>query len=117
MVKFSPVLFKQVKNPFEASQVVGITNYVDFGFELKTRFGLFVSLSGGKSTAKTEFHCYPRFEGQKSTAIVDPSTFQVAASWQANKNIMLKVVGPCGWQTLFFMIDLTLKLVDIIPSC
>jgi len=27
----------QVNNPFEENQVVGITNYIDFGFELETR--------------------------------------------------------------------------------
>ena len=28
----------QVKNPFEPKEVVGITNYIDFGFELLTRY-------------------------------------------------------------------------------
>ncbi|CAA7402304.1 unnamed protein product [Spirodela intermedia] len=66
------VVQRRVQNPFEASQVVGITNYIDFGFELKTRF-----------------------KEHKSTASVDRSTFQVAASWQANKNILLKgKIGP-----------------------
>jgi hypothetical protein len=27
----------QVKNPFEDDQVVGITNYIDFGLELAAR--------------------------------------------------------------------------------
>ncbi|BAB01480.1 unnamed protein product [Arabidopsis thaliana] len=29
---------EQVQNPFEENQVVGITNYIDFGFELQSRF-------------------------------------------------------------------------------
>lgn len=28
----------KVKNPMEESEVVGITNYIDVGFELKTRY-------------------------------------------------------------------------------
>lgn len=28
---------EQVKNPFEENEVVGITNYIDLGFELQTR--------------------------------------------------------------------------------
>lgn len=29
---------KQVKNPLEENEIVGITNYIDFGFELQTRY-------------------------------------------------------------------------------
>lgn len=29
---------KQVKNPLEEDEIVGITNYIDFGFELQTRY-------------------------------------------------------------------------------
>ncbi|KAK1281011.1 hypothetical protein QJS04_geneDACA002842 [Acorus gramineus] len=57
----------QVKNPFEENQIVGITNYIDFGFELKTRL-----------------------KGDQSSNGVDNASFQVAASWQANKNFLLK---------------------------
>ncbi|KAL0685590.1 hypothetical protein Bca4012_052438 [Brassica carinata] len=32
------VVQRQVKNPFEENKVVGITNYIDLGFELQTRF-------------------------------------------------------------------------------
>lgn len=28
---------EQVQNPFEENQVVGITNYIDLGFELQSR--------------------------------------------------------------------------------
>ncbi|KAG5527262.1 hypothetical protein RHGRI_028228 [Rhododendron griersonianum] len=66
------VVQRRVKNPLEENEVVGITNYIDFGFELQTRV----------DDVKT------------STANPD-STFQVAASWQANKNFLLKgKVGP-----------------------
>ncbi|CAI0456107.1 unnamed protein product [Linum tenue] len=62
----------QVKNPFEGNEVVGITNYIDFGFELKTRID----------------------EAKVSKDLQD-STFNVAASWQANKNFLLKAkIGP-----------------------
>jgi len=61
-----------VNNPFEENQVVGITNYIDFGFELATRI-----------------------DGDKSAGNVDESLFQIAASWQANKNFLVKAkVGP-----------------------
>ncbi|PKU59726.1 hypothetical protein MA16_Dca015721 [Dendrobium catenatum] len=71
---FSLELVKQsqVNNPFEENQVVGITNYIDFGFELTTRIN-----------------------GEKSASTVDDSSFQIAASWQANKNLLLKgKTGP-----------------------
>ncbi|GAB2225897.1 hypothetical protein Droror1_Dr00021668 [Drosera rotundifolia] len=66
------VVQRRVKNPFEEDEVVGITNYIDFGFELQTRVA----------------------DNKTSNAIPD-STFQVAASWQANKNFLLKgKLGP-----------------------
>ncbi|PON56194.1 beta-galactosidase [Trema orientale] len=66
------VVQRRVKNPLEESEVVGITNYIDFGFELQTRVD----------------------DVEASNKIQD-STFQVAASWQANKNFLLKgKVGP-----------------------
>lgn len=37
LVKFAHSVI-QVNNPFEENQVVGITNYIDFGFELATRY-------------------------------------------------------------------------------
>ncbi|XP_039115530.1 uncharacterized protein LOC120251054 [Dioscorea cayenensis subsp. rotundata] len=61
------VVQRRVKNPLEESHVVGITNYVDFGFEFGTRI-----------------------IGDKSSENLDKSSFQVAASWQANKNFLLK---------------------------
>ncbi|XP_029121416.1 uncharacterized protein [Elaeis guineensis] len=66
------VVQRRVKNPFEENQIVGITNYIDFGFELVTRI-----------------------DGDKSLESVDESLFQLAASWQANKNFLLKgKMGP-----------------------
>nr|XP_043632558.1 uncharacterized protein LOC122603806 isoform X2 [Erigeron canadensis] len=68
------VVQRRVKNPLEENEVVGITNYIDFGFELQTRI-----------------------DDQKASNNIQDSTFQVAASWQANKNIMLKAkAGPLG---------------------
>ncbi|THG12093.1 hypothetical protein TEA_027185 [Camellia sinensis var. sinensis] len=62
----------QVKNPLEENEVVGITNYIDFGFELQTRI-----------------------DDDKPSNVTPDSSFQVAASWQANKNFLLKgKVGP-----------------------
>ncbi|KAI8018424.1 hypothetical protein LOK49_LG04G03773 [Camellia lanceoleosa] len=64
--------FTLVKNPLEENQVVGITNYIDFGFELQTRI-----------------------DDDKPSNVTPDSSFQVAASWQANKNFLLKgKVGP-----------------------
>lgn len=61
-----------MKNPFEESEVVGITNYIDFGFELQTRM-----------------------DDAKISNNIPDSTIQLAASWQANKNFLLKgKLGP-----------------------
>ncbi|KAI3709790.1 hypothetical protein L2E82_39556 [Cichorium intybus] len=56
----------QVKNSLEESEVIGITNYIDFGFELLTRV-----------------------DNQKPSNNIHDSTFNIAACWQANKNILL----------------------------
>ncbi|WOK91552.1 hypothetical protein Cni_G00243 [Canna indica] len=75
------VVQRKVKNPFEESQVVGITNYIDFGFELMTRINQ-----------------------DKSSGGADNSSFQLAASWQANKNFLVKgKLGPfCSSVALAF---------------
>ncbi|XP_076943534.1 uncharacterized protein LOC143613803 isoform X1 [Bidens hawaiensis] len=66
------VVQRRVKNPLEESEVIGITNYIDFGFELLTRMN-----------------------EQKGSNNIQDSTFNIGASWQANKNILLKgKVGP-----------------------
>ncbi|KAI3474886.1 hypothetical protein Pfo_030197 [Paulownia fortunei] len=66
------VVQRRVKNPLEENEIVGITNYIDFGFELQTRV-----------------------DDDKSSNNIQDSTFQVAASWQANKNFLVKgKVGP-----------------------
>ncbi|GAB4849193.1 hypothetical protein Ancab_004003 [Ancistrocladus abbreviatus] len=66
------VVQRRVKNPFEDDEIVGITNYIDFGFELQTRV-----------------------DDIKAPNTIPDSTFQIAASWQANKNFLLKgKVGP-----------------------
>lgn len=73
------VVQRKVKNPFEESEIIGITNYLDFGFELKTRL-----------------------EDTVTSNTSPDSTFQVAASWQANKNFLLKAkAGPTS-STLSF---------------
>lgn len=83
------VVQRKVNNPFEENQIVGITNYIDFGFELATRIG-----------------------GEKSLRSVDESSFQLAASWQANRHFLLKgKMGPfssavalafkCWWKPSF----------------
>ncbi|KAH7850920.1 hypothetical protein Vadar_004640 [Vaccinium darrowii] len=65
------VVQRRVKNPLEEKEVVGITNYIDFGFELQTRF-----------------------DDSKTSSPNADSSFQVAASWQANKNFLVK--GKAG---------------------
>ncbi|XP_075483386.1 uncharacterized protein LOC142523460 [Primulina tabacum] len=65
------VVQRRIKNPLEENEIVGITNYIDFGFELQTRV-----------------------DDVKATNNIQDSTFQVAASWQANKNFLLK--GKAG---------------------
>ncbi|KAF7801511.1 plant/K24A2-2 protein [Senna tora] len=67
----------QVKNPFEPDSVVGITNYIDFGFELQTRVDDAITANN-----------------------IPDSTFQVGASWQANKNLLVKAkIGPHSLST------------------
>ncbi|KAG7632841.1 hypothetical protein ISN44_As03g029340 [Arabidopsis suecica] len=61
------VVQRRVQNPFEENQVVGITNYIDFGFELQSRV-----------------------DDSKTPPNAPDSLLQVAASWQANKNFLLK---------------------------
>uniref|UniRef100_A0A803MHB3 Uncharacterized protein n=1 Tax=Chenopodium quinoa TaxID=63459 RepID=A0A803MHB3_CHEQI len=62
----------QKSKKIEENEIIGITNYLDFGFELKT------SLEDNNTSDKSQ-----------------NSTFQVAASWQANKNFLFKgKVGP-----------------------
>ncbi|XP_077253668.1 beta-galactosidase [Tasmannia lanceolata] len=66
------VVQRRVKNPLEENEIVGITNYIDFGFELETRVN-----------------------GAESSHSVEESTFNIAASWQANKNFLVKgKLGP-----------------------
>ncbi|CAN1320545.1 hypothetical protein LINPERPRIM_LOCUS31739 [Linum perenne] len=66
------VVQRRVKNPFEGDEVVGITNYIDFGFELQARV-----------------------DDDKTSKDFPDSAFNVAASWQANKNFLLKAkIGP-----------------------
>ncbi|KAG2714523.1 hypothetical protein I3760_03G031600 [Carya illinoinensis] len=66
------IVQRRVKNPLEEDEIVGITNYIDFGFELQTRI-----------------------DDAKISNNIPESTLQVAASWQANKNLLLKgKVGP-----------------------
>lgn len=61
------VVQRRVKNPFEEDTVVGITNYIDLGFEYHSRIiGEGLAMTNGESN------------------------IQIAASWQANKNILLK---------------------------
>uniref|UniRef100_A0A0A9B997 Uncharacterized protein n=1 Tax=Arundo donax TaxID=35708 RepID=A0A0A9B997_ARUDO len=65
------VVQRRVKNPFEDDQVVGITNYIDFGLELAAKVDKDKPPENGNSL------------------------FQLAASWQANKNFLLKgKLGP-----------------------
>ncbi|KAF2551395.1 hypothetical protein F2Q68_00036528 [Brassica cretica] len=61
------VVQRRVKNPFEEDEVVGITNYIDLGFELQTRV-----------------------DDSKASDNLPDSSLQMAASWQANKNFLLK---------------------------
>eukprot|EP01018_Ginkgo_biloba_P022258 Gb_06054 [translate_table: standard] len=59
------VVQRRVKNPFEEYTVVGITNYIDLGFEFQSRLN-------------------------REESSMNPGELQIAASWQANKNILLK---------------------------
>lgn len=81
------VVQRRVKNPLEENQVVGITNYIDFGFELQSRVDRFDDTKTSDNAADSNKVPDPRN--------IPDSTFQVAASWQANKNFLLKgKVGP-----------------------
>ncbi|BAU01016.1 uncharacterized protein HKW66_Vig0256230 [Vigna angularis] len=66
------VVQRRVKNPLEENSVVGITNYLDFGFELLTSVDEAIAANN-----------------------ISDASFQIGASWQANKNFLLKAkVGP-----------------------
>ncbi|XP_019442567.1 PREDICTED: uncharacterized protein LOC109347284 [Lupinus angustifolius] len=66
------VVQRRVKNPLEENVVVGITNYIDFGFELETSV-----------------------DDAIATNNIKDSSFRIGASWQANKNFLLKAkIGP-----------------------
>ncbi|OMO80675.1 hypothetical protein CCACVL1_12825 [Corchorus capsularis] len=68
------IVQRKVQNPLEDDDKV-ITNYLDFGIELQTRM----------DDTKTVI----------SNNNISDSTFQVAASWQLNKNFLFKgKVGP-----------------------
>ncbi|XP_028060610.1 uncharacterized protein LOC114264214 [Camellia sinensis] len=72
------VVQRRVENPLEENEVVGITNYIDFGIELQARVD------------------------DKPSNVTPDSTFQFAASWQANKNFLLKgKVGPFSSSVAF----------------
>lgn len=64
------VVQRQVKNPFEGSEVVGITNYLDIGLEFEQSLGESNSSSGKADSQQ--------------------SAMRIGASWQANKNILVK---------------------------
>uniref|UniRef100_A0A0D3AWB2 Uncharacterized protein n=1 Tax=Brassica oleracea var. oleracea TaxID=109376 RepID=A0A0D3AWB2_BRAOL len=57
----------KVKNPFGENKVVGIINYINLSFELQTRV-----------------------DDSKTSNSLSDSSLQMAASWQANKNFLLK---------------------------
>ncbi|XP_068638940.1 uncharacterized protein [Aristolochia californica] len=68
------VVQRRVKNPLEGDDIVGITNYIDVGFELETRA-----------------------DGSELSKSTEDSTFRVGASWQTNKNFLVKgKLGPRG---------------------
>lgn len=64
------IVQRQVRNPFEGEEVIAITNYIDIGFEFQQ------SLEGSKPSS--------------SKADNELPTMQIGASWQANKNFLLK---------------------------
>ncbi|KAK3000762.1 hypothetical protein RJ639_021564, partial [Escallonia herrerae] len=73
------VVQRRVKNPLEENEIVGITNYIDFGFELQSSVN-----------------------DEKAAKSIQDSTFQMAASWQANKNLLLKgKMGPHSSSAVF----------------
>lgn len=104
---------KQVKNPLEESEVVGITNYIDFGFELQTRYfnkGNYHVISLVLVNFRLRKYFW-RMDDAKTSNNISDSTFQVAASWQANKNFLLKVIFIMQTCLLYSKI---VNLIDIV---
>lgn len=64
---------RNVRNPFEKADVVGITNYIDIGFQMVAKLGQIDE---------------EQLNGEEATGNV-PS-MRLAASWQANKNFAIK---------------------------
>ncbi|CAM6124004.1 unnamed protein product [Calypogeia fissa] len=60
------VVQRRVKNPFEEADVVGITNYIDLGFEFEQRLR------------------------ESASSPTQQTNMQLAGSWQPNKNFLFK---------------------------
>ncbi|KAG2430984.1 hypothetical protein HYH02_013516 [Chlamydomonas schloesseri] len=93
---------RQVVNPFEENEVVGITNYLDLGLQLTTAVG-----SGGQQQPPTAGAASPPKQPASSSAggaapsssaapssagpaTAAASSVDLAASWQINKNWIVK---------------------------
>ncbi|RZC74564.1 hypothetical protein C5167_050048 [Papaver somniferum] len=81
---------KLVKNPFEEDWVVRIKNCIDFGFELQTRVDKAESANTGLD-----------------------STFQIAASWQVNKNFLYKLLEMVGLPPQVLGSGFVLRIVSL----
>lgn len=65
---------RNIRNPFESSDVVGITNYIDIGFQMTAKLG------------QVDQHKDNHFKSESENV----SSMRLAASWQANKNVAIK---------------------------
>ncbi|PNH05473.1 hypothetical protein TSOC_008290, partial [Tetrabaena socialis] len=78
---------RQVVNPFEEDEVVGITNYLDIGLQLTTSLGHADDTGKPKADAPEQRQPPGKAEERKAER---PATVNLAASWQINKNWLLK---------------------------
>ncbi|KDD75977.1 hypothetical protein H632_c410p0 [Helicosporidium sp. ATCC 50920] len=81
-VVYHAAVQRHVRNPFEARDVVGITNYFDVGLQLIADLGAKRGEAASTSGSRPPLG--------SSTARTPPPSMAVAGSWQLNKNVLVK---------------------------
>uniref|UniRef100_A0A383V7V0 Uncharacterized protein n=1 Tax=Tetradesmus obliquus TaxID=3088 RepID=A0A383V7V0_TETOB len=77
---------RQVFNPLEKDDVIGITNYIDVGIQLHVPLSAAAATADGKGAAGAT----PFSSSSRSSSDDTLAGLRLAASWQVNKNVYLK---------------------------
>lgn len=75
---------RNVRNPFENSDVVGITNYLDIALQMKT------DLQPGRPSAPAPADWVSVPASAAALSESGGNTMRLGVAWQANKNVLLK---------------------------